>query len=618
MISLRATALVLLFILISGLGMILHLPRDRTQPILLLDRSSSMARFLNRTEETLEKVAFPHTVYAFGESLLQQQTMSDTSTGRYTDITSALLRADRDRPSAILLVSDGNHNFGPSPLTVTEGLVSPVYCFGVGDDAQADIAIVDVVYPRYTYAGDSIKIDIIVTSRGYTTGTGRVEITRGNTTMHHDFPLSTALAKHTASFWFTLQQPNIHTFAVEIIPQQNEITYENNRAVFSVRALLDKIHVLYFTDHLSFNTKFILRTLQHDTHVDLQAFTRNKDGDFTNILFSRLQPIPSPENIDVLVMDNVTVKNMPWDTLDILVENGLGVVCTGELLGQDARIDRILPINTLSPGMTGSFNVKVVQPFSCLVPGDNLAPFTNLNRVIAVKETAVIIAEANNIPLIAYHRHGNGLVFQIAAIDIGKWQFLQTGFTKKDVLSRLMTDAVRFVSPRGANTRLALRTLTGEYLFGETIEATLESYDRNFRRTGGGDFYLTYHQTRIPFYEVMGGVYRASFTADTVGTLRLRAAGTLRDEPLTSNELSITIRHRPIEYEEGLNQELLSTLAEATGGTFQPLSDIPRFQPPDGAQHTSTRIHLDTPVTYVLIVLLLAADWILRKRRGIV
>jgi len=616
MIPLRAAALVILALLISGFGLTIRLPRNRA-PLVLLDRSSSMARFLDQTETVLSTIEFPHTVFAFSESLLPQGSPVDTSLGRYTDISGALLAAGREHPSAILLVSDGNHNYGPSPLTVASQLGTPVYCFGAGDDILTDIAIVDIVYPRYAYVGDSIPVDIIVASRGFPAGTGRVEITRGNSTTHQDFPLSGALAKHTVSLPFTVQEPGTHTFTVEIVPKPNEQTFDNNRTVFRVHALVEKIHVLYFTDHLSFNTKFILRTLQQDTNVDLQAFTRNADGTYTDVLTSRLRTLPSLLDVDVLVMDNVNVKTLPWDTLDILVQNGLGVVCMGELLGQGARFDQILPIITTGPGMTGSFAIEVIQPFSCLAPGDDLAPFTSLNRVIAVKETAVIIAEAHDVPLIAYQRFGKGLVFQIAGIDIGKWQFVQTGLTKKNILSCLVTDAIRFVSVRGANTRLAMRTLATEYSVGETVDVTMESYDRNFRKSGGGDFYLTYHQSRIPFYEVQSGTYRASFTADTTGTLRLKAAGTLRDEPLTSNELTITVRHRPIEYEEGLNRELLSTLAQATGGTFQPLSDISLFQPPDTV-YSSTRFHLDTPVSYVFIVLLLAADWILRKRRGII
>ncbi len=614
MIPLRAGAAVLLLLLISGLGITLQSARD-TIPVLLFDRSSSMARFIDRTEEILGKVDFPHTVLAFSESL-HHESPADTNLGHHTNITRALLRADHDRPSAILLVSDGNHNYGPSPLTVTDELVTPVYCFGVGDEAQTDIAITDIVYPRYSYTGDSITVDIIITSKGFTAGTGRLEISQEKSKRTSDFPLSMTPAKHAASFSFLLREPRTYTFTVEIVPKDNEITHDNNRAVFSVRALLAKLHVLYYTDHLSFNTRFILRSLQHDPYMDLHAFAGEKDRGYIDIFTTRSRPLPSIDAIDVLILDNVNLKHLPWNTLDILVQNGLGVVCMGILEGPAAGFAAV-PISTVSPSITGTFPVTVMQPFSCLAPGDEVAPFTSINRIIAAKETAVIIAEANTMPLIAYQRHGRGLVFQIAASDIGTWQFVQAGLSKKDILSSLIADAVRFVSARGENARLTMNTLAGEYLLGETVDVTLESYDRNFKRSGGGDFYLTYHHNRIPFYEMQSGIYRASFTADTVGTLQLRAAGTLRDEALTSNELPITVRSRPIEYEEGLNRELLVALAEVTGGTFQPLSDIVGFSPP-AAVHTSTRLHLDTPVTYVFVILLLALEWILRKRRGII
>ena len=615
MIPLRAVALILLLLLINGLAMTVRLPRTKT-PIVLFDRSASMARYLDHTADILDTLDFPHTVLAFSESLYHEPP-SDTNPGHYTNITDALLRADRDHPSAILLVSDGNHNFGPSPLTVADELMTPVHCFGVGDEAQTDIAIADIVYPRYAYAGESITVDIIIESKGYAGGSGRIAISVDRSVMDRDFPLSMAPAKHAASFSFLVEEPKVHTFTVEVAPRENETTYNNNRAVFSVHALLDKIRVLYFTDHLSFNTKFVLRSIDQDTHIDLHAITRKSDRGFVDIFTSQSRQLPSLDALDVLILDNVNLKTIPWDTLDISVQNGLGVICTGEIGSRGTRLEQIMPISTVSPGAYGTFPVTVIQPFSCLMPGDEVAPFTGMNRIIAAKETAVIIAESNSLPLIAYHRYGRGLVLQIAASDIGKWHFVQAGLAKKDMLSSLMTDAVRFVSARGKNTRLAMETLTDEYLLGETIDITLESYDRNFRRTGGGDFYLTYHKTTIPFYEMQSGMYRASFTADTVGTLLLKAAGTLRDEPLTSDELSITIRRRPIEYEEGLNRDLLAALAEITGGTFHSFADIVGFQPPV-AVHTSTRLHLDSPLTYVLIMILLFVEWILRKRRGII
>ena len=290
MIPLRAGAVALLLLLISGLGMTLQLPRDAT-PVLLLDRSSSMARFLNRTNDLLGKVDFPHTVLAFSESL-HHESPADSALGHHTNITRALLGASHDHPPAILLVSDGNHNFGPSPLAVADELVTPVYCFGVGDEAQTDIAITDIAYPRYAYTGDSITVDIIITSRGFAAGTGRVEISLENSTRVNDFPLSMAPAKHTASFSFLLGEARTHTFTVEIVPREDEISYDNNRAVFSIRALLEKLHVLYYTDHLSFNTKFILRSLQHDAHIDLHAFTSGKDRGFIDIFTMRSQPLP--------------------------------------------------------------------------------------------------------------------------------------------------------------------------------------------------------------------------------------------------------------------------------------------------------------------------------------
>ena len=279
----------------------------------------------------------------------------------------------------------------------------------------------------------------------------------------------------------------------------------------------------------------------------------------------------------------------------------------------------MLPINTTEAIVKGNFPLKIKEPFSCLVPGDDYPPLSAINRVLGVKDKAIIIAQANNVPIIAYHNYGTGMVFQINGIDIGTWQFLQLGLKQKDLLAHLLRDVIRFLSPIGKNKRLFLNTLHRIYNVGETITLKLQSYDQNYRLAGGGDFFFEFDNTAIPFFETGKGMYQACFISKKAGDIFLQASGKLEDEELTSNTLEFTVSGAIIEIDQGLNKDFLQTLAKETGGEYFSLNELAVFELPLPENVYRLKIiDFDSPISYFLIFALLAIDWIIRRRRGII
>ncbi|MCK5259048.1 MAG: hypothetical protein KAJ69_05960, partial [Thermoplasmatales archaeon] len=164
-----------------------------------------------------------------------------------------------------------------------------------------------------------------------------------------------------------------------------------------------------------------------------------------------------------------------------------------------------------------------------------------------------------------------------------------------------------------------LKSLHKDYNIGETIDLTLQSFDRNFRLVGGGDFYIELDNKRIPFFEDNKGIYKASFIADTSGNFKIKASGKLNEESLSSNELEINISTMPIEIEQGLNKEFLQTLSVKTGGKYYPVDELDTFKismPKN--KHVLKKINFDSPISYFIILCLLAIDWFVRRKRGVI
>ena len=569
------------------------------------------------------KLPYPHTTFFFSESLITSVHNGAVPTpGMFTDITRALTEANELRPSAIMIISDGNHNYGTSPFIFAKHLTVPVYCFGVGDVGGKDLSIVDISYPAYAFQGESVKVEAIVASRGFSGGKGEIwlKASSGKTGQKKAFFLSDVIAKATVDFWIKVTEPGIEKVRIYITPHPDEENRENNTFDFSLEVLNEKIRVLYVADHLSFNTKFILRALNEDRHITLSSLVKITSGRYQTLDKGwDDKTFPLLDDFDAVVFDNVNYSTLPWHDIEIFLNHGKGVLCIGAIERLTNEWRDILPITVTETITESDYPITIIHPFSLLSVDDRYPPFSHSNRVIGLKENAVIIAEANHSSVIAYRNYRGGVVFQINATEIGSWQFLQAGIKHENVLSRFIGDIIRFISPLGQRTRLVLASLRRDYTVGETVTLTLQSYDRNFRRAGSGDFYCDIGNTTIPFFELSEGTYEATFVAKERDTLQIVATGKLGAEMLHSDTLIITVTPKAIEAERGLNRQLLQPLAEMTGGSYHSLDELATFTPPHpGERYSVKNINFNSPISYVLILVFLVVDWFLRRRRGIV
>jgi hypothetical protein len=405
---------------------------------------------------------------------------------------------------------------------------------------------------------------------------------------------------------------------MQLTPEANEISYDNNKYDFSLRTLSEKIKVLYYTDHLSFNTKFILRSISEDGNLSVSSITRLGTTQYQNIESGKqMTALPGLGQFDVLILDNVKLERLPWQDIPDRLSQGLGVILVGTTEGMNATWQKVTPINTVSGIVEGNFQLDIIEPFSVLVDNKN-PPVRSLGRIVDSKGDAIIIARANNVPVIGYRAHGRGKIFQISIGDLGTWHFVQHSLQERDLLYNLLGNVVRFLSPRGEHRRLVLSTRHADYAWGETINLTLQSYDRDFRRAGGGDFYLVSDTNKIPFYETRKGSYEASFVAERRGKMQVIAQGQLSGETLTSNGLDLEISSRSAESEYRTNRLLLDRLAEVTNGKFSPLDELPKIiLPQTQTKRVSRTMNFNSPYVYCFVLTLLVVDWIIRRRQGI-
>ncbi|HEX7319432.1 MAG TPA: hypothetical protein VF399_03630 [bacterium] len=617
---LRALPILFLFLILSRLEWNIMQTRHPGKAIVLIDLSQSFRTHLPAAIQELKNIGFPHSIFFFAESLVSQMPDTTGPYGSFTDITRALADVQEQNPSSIILITDGNHNFGEPPIAAAARIPVPVNVFAAGAEMEKNIAISDITYPQIAYAGDSVRIKVELTSAGFDQGTGRLSLkTQGqNFQTHETFALSMTKARSSLEFEIPQIIAGTNTVFINVAPQPGESGYDDNKVTLAIRTYDRAVSVLYITDHLSFNTRHVLAGLKTIEGITLSAYARLIPGSFRDLIAQTdITRLPDPASFDIIVLDNARYGAGAQFDLAHLLDRAKGLLIMGSCEQVDDALRAVLPIAITGNQVKGDFPVQIVSDFSNLKSGNEYPPFEVINQVLGVKTDATVIAESNKVPLIAYRKHSNGYVFQINALDLGTWDFSQQARPQAATLPQLTHDIIRFLSPVGRENRLVLKSFAQKFPRGEPVTLKLESYDRNFNRKGGGDFYAVAGNRKIPFFETAQGFYEASFMPDDKGNITVTAYGLLDNDSLKSHDRNLVISGDNVEIRKSINRILLSSLAESTGGQFYALDRLAGFVPPAARPEIVKRsMNLDHPVVYILIFVLLAADWILRRIQG--
>ncbi len=571
----------------------------------------------NHFKEILQRVnsiKFRYNKFFFSDSVY-----SDTIgvKPRFTNITRALLFIEKLNPSGILLISDGNHNYGPPPDEILDNLKTPVYCFAAGSKSINDQSIAGVFYPDYAFLNDTIVVEAVIEVKNLKDKIGRIELKSDKDKIMKEFKLTEEFTRQSVEFKFVPDKIGEQRYSIVLIPQVGESDYDNNEYNFTIKIFDRKIRVLYYTDRPSFNTQFIINCLKKNIDIEYSEIIRiSKDKYLTRNGFVSNENIEL-SNFDIIIADNVE-GNLNVDLKDFLNKNK-GILIIGNIKGMNNVGNEILPFPFASPQLEKELQIKILAPFSVLSPKEEYAPVTKINRTLGVNQNTTLIARAGDFPLIGYRRVGKGFVFQINILDLGVWHFAQLNLNNKDILNPLIEDILKFLSPYGKNERLLLKTGKNHYWIGEQIKIELRAYNQNLLPGSGGEFYLNFQNQKIPFFEIRPGIYETSFFSEIPGTFTVFAAGNLDNDTLKSNKLDLKIMEVEKEPEELINDQLLEKIASKTNGEYFDIFQLDAFDPPENATRDEIiKFSFDKPVFYFLIFVLIVIDWIVRKKGGMV
>ena len=572
--------------------------------------------------------------------------------------------------AAILVLSDGLDTVAGAKALEMAAANVPVYTFELEKPFPPKhhaqhVAIANVDYPQRVVIGWEPEIRVSVSGTGLSGQTVPLELWRdGQKLAETTVAFGEEDQTREAAFQVTHERPGLVPYELRIHHPAADRDASNHPFLIEVLELGNR--VLFVQNALGFDFKFLRQALVRDRNLQLATYVRwaknqlvlmSDRGNFMTHTPLEFSPA-ALSKYSVILLGDLPADALTTDHLQAIrdfVDHGGALVLLGgpNSLGQPAfantPLKELLPvrITAATEYREGKFPVEITDTglhhpvfgrlFSTI--GD-FPPLLSCDLAAGAPPTAEVLVNAvvngNRHPLVAAMRFGQGRVVAVMTDTIWRWRLAAKSWTaERSPYETFWAQLLDWLMPKEQNktaaNRLELFTDRSNYLTGEKPEArailsTLSAeavrpatLPLQVRTPDGKTFayalqpatWPTSDGRQVPGYRAaidlpVPGVYQAEATAAVGGTNVSAQTKFVVTQPATE------LTGKPI------NRELLRRLAESSRGQCLPLG---RWNDWNKNLHVEeqhfARVQLldlwNHPVLIGCLLLLLAADWIVRK-----
>ncbi len=651
--------------------------KQAVRPVLatLLDRSRSMAvaaggdSRISRALDLLRDDGFSRLrstmrVEPFAFSGDAEPVSLDTvaaTRGDATDISRALTaavegRTGPDEVSAILLLSDGAHNSGADPVAVAEELGVPVYSVGIGAQSEQprDIQVLSAEAPAAAFVGQPFPVRVEV--RGW--GAGEPVTLRLSENGRELAAVEASIPPGGQPGSFELQHvpeaAGPRLYEVSLPALAGEFTRANNRLLLPVTVQRDRVRVEILAGAPGPQLTFPLRALQADSTLAVNAAVLRNESEFYDIgSFAAMAERIADADVLFLVDPPRLLLDRLAGAIARHLEGGSGllmVVGPESLEGWDggSPAARWLPLSVprgaalaavpaaVAVTSAGSNHPVLLVGSGALganrsEPRDlsastwpRLPPIAGLVSGLKPKPGSEVLLHSGGIPVVAWGMHAGGRV--IAACGSGFWRldFAAAGAGETpETIREFWRNAVKWLAEAGTGGRVRVAPERPVYRSGEEVAVYVTVFDELMRPLPGAEVTAAVAGRSPQALQPQGdGRHRGAWTGLGVGPHTVTAAARWNGETVGRDSVRFVVDAYSLESSDVRpDHHLLRRVAAASGGEFLTAEDwnaaLERLETPPRLISETTRFE-PWGRSWVLAVLVaaLAAEWVLRKRGG--
>lgn len=535
---------------------------------------------------------------------------------------------------AVILATDGLYNRGASPLYDTRITGIPYYTLALGDTAiHRDLLIADVAHNRIAYLGNKFPVEILVEGRKTDGETTTLTISRQDEVLFTR-PIVCTGSRFSLTIPVVLDavRPGLQRYTISLTGVSNEVTLSNNRRDLFIDVLdnREKILVVAAAPHpdvAAINDALLLnKSYQVETTLE-KDFQGNTAG-YSVVVFHQL---PGQGGNGINLVRNTLLQQVPCLFIT-------GVNTDFKALNE---LETGFSFQNMRPGQTdagaavnSNFNLftadEATPKLLAAMPPLSL-PFGDIETTQGVQ--AFLYQRIGSIetskPLIAFNHSGVQKTGLIAGEGIWRWKLAAFQQTQNhDWFNNIITKTVQFLSLKEDRGFFRVQSRNA-FPENERVRFDAELYNESYEpvtdrevtmvitNEDGKDFPYTFspagNRYRLDAGQLPAGNYTYAAQASN-GTRMLKENGEFTVSPLQLESTQTVADHN-----------LLYGLAAATGGrmvlpaAMDSLVGMVRERQDITAvsyENKQLRDLIDYRWLLGLILLLLGAEWLLRKRAG--
>ena len=358
---------------------------------------------------------------------------------------SALVEVPPERLAGVILLTDGQVHDVPASLPPELG-GAPVHALIAGKKGERDRLIVVEQSPRFGVVGRQVTAKFRIEDPAG--GTAPVTLSVGGEIVRRlDVPVGRSV-----ELPITVGNPGANVVELEVAPGPNELTLDNNRALFTINGVRDRLRVLLISGEPYQGERAWRNLLKSDPAVDLVHFTilrTPQKDDFTPVRELSLIVFPQRElfeqklkEFDLIIFDryetgNLITRDYFRNIAEYVKGGGALLVSVGPVFATQRSLYRtplgtILPTAPLGDVLEQGFKPKVTEigqrhPVTANLPqaGDpgKEPEWGRWFRLVTsrTEHGNAVLAGVDDKPLVILDRVGQGRVAQLMSDQLWLW-----------------------------------------------------------------------------------------------------------------------------------------------------------------------------------------------------
>ncbi len=625
------------------------------------DRNLIVAELLN--SKVFDRIESEHPVdfFAFSDTLIDfpgKLSLDGERTATGEALISLREKYAHGEPlGAIILVSDGQANYGNDPISVAYRLDVPIYSIGVGDPTPPkDIVLRQLTAQKVAYVDREFPIIVGVSANGYGGTETTVQLLADGLKVDEKrIRLPDRGEMVDVTFDVLPEKEGLITYRAFVPSLEDELTSTNNSRSSRVEVLPSKRKILVIGARPNWEMTFLLRALRTDPDLEVLTafFGKSSPAGAVRVPnnIAEMQEYDAIYAIDCI--KEISANNIDPALLEYVQSGGgLALQFLGDVnLGRSETWPKIFPFiyssgshvwtrDRFVPELTVQglihpvtrLSENIAQPAESYSKLPPLSAFAMLTGNVSGSISLLSHPRLPEVSIVAIREVGSGRVIMFNGADFWRWAFIPIGFGGDNkTYTALISGANAWLLAAGQGEAFAIETDMPVYRSGEDVIISARLRDESNQPLGGAevsaiivnsetDSSIAADTVRIVLEERDGGLYTSKLPSIGVGNWRMSASAELAEQLIARAGASFIVEPYSLEMENvRLDEIALRNISEITGGAYFRSSDIEslpekiRLKPLLRREERERNLW-DHPILLLIFTLALCAEWIIRKR----